>query len=191
MRTRIAHPVPFALGLALALAAAVAPAAAQETRPASPGAVVPPAPGAATTPGTIELPGTRLPLRMLRPGAAPLTDRERLLISLLPAGCEGGLGFDAVSSGVCPDRFTDGKGISCDTRDKALDDLVGDLNRRCKTKCEAVPCGRNDKCGFFGQDYKKDVQDCREVTAPNCPDDKRGFVCQTIDVTCTCICGNP
>ena len=176
---------PFALVLALTLACAAtgAPAAAQEARPAPLRTAAPAAPSTPTEHGARPAPLA---------GDAALTDREQLLISLFPAVCEGRTAFEVSSDDECPDRLTSGKGVSCDTVGKALDGLVDALARNCKAACARIPCGelRRDRCGSFGHEYKRNPEDCNEVTAEDCPGDKLGFVCRAPSVVCICICAN-
>lgn len=187
MRTISARFVPPVLGLALALAAAVAPATAQETRTASPGAVISaPASAAPAAPDQAVI-GTFRPLPI---GLAALTDREQLLLSLFATDCGGEIAFDSLPDNECPDRLTEGQGVGCTLREAQLG-LLDALKGNCMETCGLIRCGerKKDQCGSFGYHYKSNPDDCEEITAPDCPN-QMGFACDAPSVRCICICVN-
>jgi len=123
-----------------------------------------------------------------------ITFREWLLLTLATEALEAPLVALETGGRVgCSNPNTDGEGKSCVSKDKALDDLVKDLNYQCKLKC-ADEMWLKKPCGFFGHDFVKDDEDekqkatCTSLTTTFCDQGKKGFVCEVADARCICNC---
>ena len=125
-----------------------------------------------------------------REAAFPLTEREEVLLSLVSSTCGSEIAFDSRPDNECPDALTVGKGVGC-KKEMAQKGLLDALERNCQETCALTGCGarRKTQCGSFGHQYKPTDDDCEEVTASSC-DDQKGFVCRAQAVTCVCICAD-